>query len=114
MDDYIKINQANGTWVVRAAGAVIAESKQALELNEGSYPAVIYFPQTDIAMAFLEPSDKGSHCPHKGDAVYYSIHSKSGEIPNAAWCYDTPLPAVAPIAGHLAFYQSDRVTVEKL
>jgi len=37
MADHIKIRPATGTWVVRAAGAVLGESKNALELTEGSY-----------------------------------------------------------------------------
>ena len=41
MADHIKIRKAAGTWVVRAGGAVIAESTSALELSEGSYSPVI-------------------------------------------------------------------------
>ena len=58
MAAHITIHPAEGTWVVRADGAVIAESRNALELTEGSYPPVIYFPPGDVAMAFLEPSDR--------------------------------------------------------
>ena len=53
MPDHITIRPATGTWVVRAGGAVLGESIQALEMTEGDYPPVIYFPRTDIAMAFL-------------------------------------------------------------
>ena len=113
MADHIRTRRADGTWVVRAGGAVLGESSNAIELSEGSYDPVIYFPRADIAMAFLEPSDKTSHCPHKGDASYYGIAAKSGLIENAAWSYENPLEAVNEIAGHLAFY-ADKVTVEQL
>ena len=113
MADHIRTRRADGTWVVRAGGAVLGESTNAIELSEGSYDPVIYFPRDDIAMAFLEPSDKTSHCPHKGDASYYGIAAKSGLIENAAWSYENPLEAVNEIAGHLAFY-ADKVTVEQL
>ena len=113
MADRIRTRRADGTWVVRAGGAVLGESTNAIELSEGSYDPVIYFPRADIAMAFLEPSDKTSHCPHKGDASYYGIAAKSGLIENAAWSYESPLEAVNEIAGHLAFY-ADKVTVEQL
>ena len=63
MPDHITIRPATGTWVVRAGGAVLGESMQALEMTEGDYPPVIYFPRADIAMAFLEPSDTTSTCP---------------------------------------------------
>ena len=63
--------------MVRAGGAVLGETKEALELVEGDYPPVIYFPRDDIAMAFLDDSDHASHCPWKGDASYFSIITKS-------------------------------------
>lgn len=81
MSEHIKIHKAPGTWTVRAGGAVLVESANALELVEGGMPPVIYFPRSDIGMAFLEPSETRSHCPHKGDASYYSIQAKSGLIP---------------------------------
>lgn len=113
MAGHIRIREAGGTWVVRAGGAVIGESKRALELSEGSYDPVIYFPRDDIAMAFLDPSTKQTVCPHKGTASYFTIAAKSGPIADAAWSYETPKEGMEAIAGHLAFYP-DKVTVERL
>jgi len=113
MSDHIKIRSAEGIWVVRAGGAVLGESDRALELSEGSHPPVIYFPRDDIAMAFLDPTDHSTHCPHKGDASYYAIQTKSNLIDNAAWSYESPIAGMERIAGHLAFYP-DKVTVEML
>jgi uncharacterized protein (DUF427 family) len=110
----ITIRKATGTWTVRAGGAVLAESRNALELTEGDYPFVIYFPRDDIAMAFLDESEQTSHCPHKGDARYYSIVTKSQTLENAAWSYEDPKPEVAEIKDHIAFYSSDRVAVEQI
>ena len=114
MADHIKIRPATGTWSVRAGGAVLAESERALELTEGSYPPVIYFPREDIAMDFLDRTDHSTTCPHKGQASYFSIVTKSTTLENAAWSYETPKEAVADIAGHLAFYTGDLVTVEEI
>ena len=114
MADHINISKANGTWVVRAGGAVLAESNDALELIEGGGAPVIYFPREDIAMAFLDTTEKTTHCPYKGDARYFSIVTKSTTIQNAAWSYETPKEGVAEIAGHLAFYVGDQVTVEQV
>lgn len=114
MADHIKIRPADGTWTVRAGGAVLGESANALELTEGDYPAVIYFPRDDIAMEFLDTSDKSTHCPHKGDASYFSIVTKSTVLQDAAWSYESPNDGVAEIAGHLAFYTSDKVAVEQI
>lgn len=113
MADHITITPAEGTWVVRVAGAVLGESKNALSLQEGDYDPVIYFPRDDIAMAFLEPSDTTTECPHKGTATYFSIEAKSGTLPDAVWTYENPKPGVTAIAGYLAF-QGEKVFVEEV
>ncbi len=109
----IKINQSSGTWVVRSAGAVIAESSRALELVEGTAPGVIYFPRDDIAMEFLDKTESSTTCPFKGQATYFAIHGKSGVLPDAAWSYESPIANVTAIAGHLAFY-GNKVVVEQI
>lgn len=113
MADHIKIRPGSGTWVVRAGGAVIGESTRVLELTEGDYPPVIYFPREDLAMAFLEPSDTTSTCPHKGAASYYTIVAGDGRIRDAGWSYEQPKAGVEKIAGHIAFYP-EKVTVEEV
>jgi len=113
MSDHIKIRPAGGTWTVRAAGAVLGETENALELIEGEYPAVIYFPRDDISMAFFDQSETQSTCPHKGAATYYNLEAKSGTFSNAAWSYETPTDDVAQIKGYLAFY-TNIVAVEQL
>lgn len=109
----LRIHAAEGTWVVRAGGAVIGESAKALELLEDDYPAVIYFPREDLGMAFLDASDTTSVCPHKGTASYFDIVTKSGPIRDAAWTYETPKPEAERIAGHIAFYPS-KATIERV
>lgn len=111
MDDRISIENAQGTWVVRAGGAIIGESDAALSLTEDGYPEVIYFPRDDVAMAFLDESRKTTHCPAKGDARYYSIQTKSLTISDAAWSYERPYDDMDPIAGCIAF-SGEGVTVE--
>ena len=114
MADHIKILKSNGTWTVRAGGAVLAETRNALELREGDHDAVIYIPRSDIAMAFLDKTDKTTHCPHKGDAHYFSVVTKSRTWENVAWSYEDPSEDVAEIKGHLAFYQLPEVAVEQI
>ncbi|MEM8692635.1 MAG: DUF427 domain-containing protein [Pseudomonadota bacterium] len=114
MADHIKIRKADGRWTVRAGGAVLGESSEALELTEGTYPPVIYFPRGDIAMAFLDRTDKSSHCPHKGDASYFSVVTKSQTLQNAVWSYEEPNEGVAKIKDYVAFYAGDTITVEQI
>lgn len=110
----ITVTPAVGTWVVRAGGAVLGESSRALELVEGDLPPVIYFPREDLGMAFLDSTDHRTTCPHKGEASYFSIMSKSRTYENAAWSYENPHDEVAAIKGHLAFYVQDGVAVEQV
>ncbi|MDC0736945.1 DUF427 domain-containing protein [Cognatishimia sp. SS12] len=114
MSQYITIRKAPGKWSVRAGGAVLGETSNALELSEGDLPPVIYFPREDIATAFLDASDKVTHCPHKGDARHFSIVTKSKTIQDCAWSYEDPKEEAARIKGHLAFYISADVAVEQL
>jgi uncharacterized protein (DUF427 family) len=98
---------------VSLGDTVIAETAHALTLREASYPAVQYVPRADANMAMLARSDRVTHCPYKGDANYFSIKADGKTIDNAIWTYETPYPATAEIAGHLAFYP-DRVTIEEV
>lgn len=113
MGDHITIRPAAGKWVVRAGGAVLGESARALELTEGDYPPVIYFPREDLAMAFLEETDTVAACPFKGTAKHYDIHTKSVVIKNAAWTYEAPNKVAAAIKDHIAFY-AQKAAVEQL
>lgn len=114
MADGIRIRRLDGTWTIRSGGAILGESTNALELSEGNYPPVVYFPRGDIAMAMLDASDKTSHCPHKGDASYFHIVNRSSTLKDAVWSYEDPLEAVSAIKGHLAFYSGDTITVEQI
>lgn len=114
MAEHIRIRKVEGRWSVRAGGAVLGESSDVLELSEGDMRPVLYFPRGDIAMQFLDRSEKTSHCPHKGEAHYYSIMNKSATLQDAVWTYETPHEGVAAIKDHLAFEKGSGVTVEKI
>jgi uncharacterized protein (DUF427 family) len=94
--------------VVKAGGKVIANTGDALILNEAAYPGVQYIPRKDVDMSLLERTDHTTYCPYKGDCVYYSIPAGGTAGVNAVWSYETPYDAVAQIRDHLAFYP-DRV-----
>ncbi|WP_170343728.1 DUF427 domain-containing protein [Ruegeria atlantica] len=110
----ITIRKAPGKWTVRSGGAILGETNNALELLEGDKDPVIYFPRNDIAMAFLDRTDKVTHCPGKGDATHFSIVNKSSVTANAVWSYEDPIQAVAEIKDHLAFYPVESVKVEQI
>jgi uncharacterized protein (DUF427 family) len=94
--------------VVKVAGQVIADSRDALSLQEASYPAVQYIPRKDVDMTQLARTDNETYCPYKGDASYYSVIPGGEKTVNAVWTYEHPYAAVAEIQEHVAFYP-DRV-----
>ena len=95
---------------VRVGSEVIAETDAALSLQESTYPAVQYIPLSDVAERFLRRSDTTTYCPYKGEANYYDVLLGQGDqdgqatVADAIWTYEQPYPAVAAIAGHVAFY----------
>jgi uncharacterized protein (DUF427 family) len=94
-------------------GVVIADSSQALTLNEAGYSAVQYVPRGDANLALMARTDRVTHCLYKGNANYFSIVANGKSIENSVWTYETPFPAMAEIAGHLAFYP-EKVKIEEV
>jgi uncharacterized protein (DUF427 family) len=98
---------------VRVNGEVVADTQDSLTLQESTYPAVQYIPLSDV-VAELRPSDTETYCPYKGEASYYHLVTAAGDtVDDAIWTYEKPYPAVAQIAGHVAFYPDKAdITVE--
>ena len=90
--------------VVRVNGEVVADTSAALQLQESTYPAVQYIPFEDVKQDRLVRTDTSTYCPYKGDAGYYSVSTAAGTVEDVIWTYEQPYPAVAQIAGHVAFY----------
>ena len=63
MSDHIKIVATEGTYSIRAAGAVLGESANVLSLHEGDLDPVLYVPRADLAMAFFDKTKHTSFCP---------------------------------------------------
>jgi uncharacterized protein (DUF427 family) len=82
-------------------GAVIADTRDAIRLEEADYPAVYYVPRKDVKMERLSRTSHHTYCPFKGNASYYSLVNGPE---NAAWTYETPYDEVLVIKEHLAFY----------
>jgi uncharacterized protein (DUF427 family) len=104
-DHPITISPARERVRVRFGDDVIADASDALDLKESTYPVARYVPRSAVQMDRLVKTDHTTHCPYKGDASYFSIVAKDGtRLENAVWSYETPFPAMAEIAGYLAFY----------
>jgi uncharacterized protein (DUF427 family) len=97
--------------VARVGDTVIADTRDALTLREHGFAPVSYIPLSDVVPGRLRPSSSESYCPYKGDASHYVIVLPDGEVfTDAVWTYRNPYPAVATIAGRVAFY-TDRVQI---
>lgn len=98
---------------VKFGGAVIAESREALRVEETGHGPVHYLPEKDVRTDLLRPTDHKTHCPFKGDASYWTIEVPGGaRSENAVWGYRTPFDETAGLAGHYAFYESRVDTIE--
>ncbi|GAB2995483.1 DUF427 domain-containing protein [Mycobacterium bourgelatii] len=101
----ITIESTRGRVQVRINGELVADTTSALELREATLPAVQYIPLGDVVQEVLTRTDTSTYCPFKGEASYYSVTTAGGEtVEDAIWTYEAPYPAVAAIAGHVAFY----------
>ena len=98
---------------VMLGGTIVAETTRALTLREGGMPPVQYIPREDAEMDLFARTEHRTHCPHKGDASYYSLTAGGLERANAVWSYEAPFPAVAAIAGYLAFYPNKVDAIEE-
>jgi uncharacterized protein (DUF427 family) len=107
-DHPIDVEPFGGRVLVTFAHHTVADTTNALELREASYPPVYYVPMADVDHAALRPSDTTSHCPYKGDASYYDVidpHTLQS-VEDAVWHYRTPYPTFTQIADYVAFYPS--------
>jgi uncharacterized protein (DUF427 family) len=116
-DHPITIEPHEGHVTVRRGEAVIAETDRALELQEASYPVVLYVPLADVDRGLLGASDQHTYCPYKGEASYFDIVADAGAdgdagagAAGAVWYYPEPYGAVEAIRDHVAFY-ADRVAI---
>ncbi|OBI45942.1 hypothetical protein A5707_22445 [Mycobacterium kyorinense] len=101
----ITITPTQGRVRVRVNGEIVADTRAALGLREATIPVVQYIPFDDVVQGLLTRTDTTTYCPFKGEANYYSVTTAAGDtVYDAIWTYEQPHPAVAAIAGHVAFY----------
>ncbi len=90
---------------MRVNGEVVADTDDALTLQESTYPAVQYIPLPTSWPTGCKPSDTETYCPFKGDASYYHVVTDGG-APSTTRSGPTRsrTPRWPQIAGHVAFY----------
>ncbi|MEV4316865.1 DUF427 domain-containing protein [Actinocrispum sp. NPDC049592] len=111
-DHPITVTPTSGRVVVKLGGEVIADSRDALTLQESTYPAVQYIPRKDVDFSKLERTEHQTYCPYKGDASYYSLVPAGEDGVNSVWSYESPYDPVAQIKDHVAFYPNRVDSIE--
>jgi uncharacterized protein (DUF427 family) len=92
-------------WVrAMVGGETIADSRRVLMVSESGHQPVYYFPPQDVRPDVLEPSERHTRCPKKGEASYHTIRVGETVVENGAWYYPDPLESAAPIKDLIAFY----------
>lgn len=89
--------------IVRHAGALLADTAQALRVLETHHAPSYYLPRADV-VAVLRPVAGSSFCEWKGHARYFDVVAGDTIAHRAAWSYDAPTERFAALAGHIAFY----------
>lgn len=86
---------------VHIDGHLVADTVAAFVVSETGASNRIYIPAADVRRDEFSASDTTTHCPHKGDTVYWH-HGPSGSG-DVAWSYPHPLEEASRIAGHFSF-----------
>jgi uncharacterized protein (DUF427 family) len=89
---------------VMFGGKVIADSTDALRVEETGHGPVYYIPAKDMALDLMTKTAHTTYCPFKGNASYWTINAGGKSAENAIWGYETPYDETAKLAGYYAFY----------
>jgi uncharacterized protein (DUF427 family) len=89
---------------VEVGGEIVADSIHAMMLHESGQQPIYYFPPDDVRADVIEPTDRHTHCPKKGDASYYTIRVGEHVVESGAWYYPEPIEGAPPIKDLIAFY----------
>ncbi|WP_406010975.1 DUF427 domain-containing protein [Streptomyces sp. NBC_00637] len=105
-DPHKRVDALPGSRHVQVAidGTVVADTRRPVLLFETGLPTRYYIPREDVRLDLFRPTDHRTGCPYKGTATYWSWTGAADVPPHVVWSYPAPLPAVAAIAGLLAFY----------
>lgn len=101
-DHKILLDTGPDAVTVTRGGEIVAATTSAVILQVEGYPVRAYIPREDV-VAELVPTDRTTHCPFKGDTVYFDVLVGEERVRNGAWSYEAPYDEMSPIAGHVAF-----------
>lgn len=100
--------------VIRLAGLVVAETREAWSVLETSHPPTYYVPPDAFLDGSLRPGEGTTFCEWKGTARYLDVVAGAWVAPAAAWSYPSPVEEFAVLKDHVAVYPAamDSCTVD--
>lgn len=111
---FMALKPIERTVIILLGQAPLAETRRALRLVEVGrdvYQPAVYLPMEDVHASLLE-NERTSHCPLKGEAIYFDLMGTDGGvvIKDIAWAYPEPYDFAPELAGLLSFY-TDKLTM---
>lgn len=85
-------------------GIDVADSSDAIVLQETRYAPTYYFPRKDVRMDLLEPTEHLTHCPFKGNATYWTLKVGDQIAENVVWSYENPYEEATEVSEYIGFY----------
>ena len=114
-DHYHQLGRPQVGVTVRVGDEIVARSERAIVLKEFAHGKILdpvyYFPQEDVSVDKLRPTETRTHCPIKGDASYWTYSGDAGAEEDLVWAYVEPIENSRHIAGRMAF-DARRVSIE--
>lgn len=103
-DHKVVESRAQGRVTVTVDGETVADSRDAVRVDEDGSPPRYYFPRADVKMDKLTHTETTSVCPFKGKASYFSLKAGGRTIVDAVWSYEEPFEEHAGLAKRVAFW----------
>jgi uncharacterized protein (DUF427 family) len=91
-------------------GEKVAESDRPVLLDETGLPTRYYLPRDHVRTDLLNPTNRETTCPFKGEASYWALELGDEVHDNLVWSYETPIPDAEGIKGLMSFY-NERVDI---
>lgn len=90
---------------VVALGKLLIDTTKSIRILETFHPPTYYFPPEAVNQDLLTASTgRATFCEWKGVASYFDILTPESRIGRSIWCYPSPTPRFAEIAGWFALY----------